>query len=179
MQAGRWVWVCLGWWMMLACVFSASPATPERGESAYAWQETVDRLATLQQAQQLPAHLREMDGALTGEEFDVSAYFDVLTHLAPEPGYVLDYVYVYDFMGGYPLLYARAADARRYPTASAYTQSQEGGRSQWGDAYLDHLRLDGTPEAYEERFTFSAEPPHQLLSHERKELVPYDCGIMF
>ncbi len=48
-------------------------------------------------------------GKKQGGEFDVSKYFDVLTHISMREGYVLDYVYQTGDLGGFPMLYARSA----------------------------------------------------------------------
>ena len=89
------------------------PAAP-RSDSPL--QETVDGMAALAGSQQIPENLMADEPLKLGGEFDPNQYFSVLTHLQMEPGYTLDYVYYYDFMGGYPALYARPADQAPYQT---------------------------------------------------------------
>jgi hypothetical protein len=103
------------------------------------WQVEVDALAELQGGLEFPDHFHSPDAARTGEEFDANAYFDILDHLSMEPGYVLDYVYCNDLMGGYPVLYARPDDQERYMTCSDYKQAEN---------YLDHVRIDDTEEGF-------------------------------
>src|SRR5688572_26700569 len=62
---------------------------------------------------EVPQHLFDT-GTKQGDEFDTNQYFDVLTHISMREGYVLDYVYQNDSLGGYPLLYARSADQVPY-----------------------------------------------------------------
>jgi hypothetical protein len=61
-------------------------------------------------------HLLDYSGRILQEHFDffgirsyfnVSSYFDVLPHLFLAEGVVLDYMYHFDDMGGYPMLYVR------------------------------------------------------------------------
>ena len=210
---------------------------------------------------EVPDNLMETEAVRTGEEFDVNEYFTVLTHLSPEAGYVLDYVYEYDFMGGYPIIYARPEEEIPYATVSEYHEAEG---SVLSGAYLENIRVDGTAGGFfelvifaiygekfylwwhanyndltvvcsrgaieaaiaeddvlgnpltipqwkkvlgvdfkpwvefesttvrvrvvtftkwgglfEEIYTISRDFPHKILGRERKELVPYDCGIVF
>jgi len=61
----------------------------------------------------IPDHLLET-GIKQGDEFDANQYFDVLTHVSMQEGYVLDYVYQTDSLGAFPLLYARPVDQAPY-----------------------------------------------------------------
>jgi hypothetical protein len=105
-----------------------------------AWQSTVDELSALQSGLKIPKHLTDENAARTGEEFDVNAYFTVLDHLSMEPGYVLDYVYCYDGMGGYPRLYARHEDEPRFVTCGDFRGDR--------DDYLAHVQTDDTEEGF-------------------------------
>ncbi len=119
--------------------------TPTPPPSA-AWQAVVDDFARLNGSQDLPAHLMQENPEKTGGEFDVNEYFSVLDHLSMEPGYVLDYVYVYDGMGGYPILYARPEDQPPYTTHTEYAAALEAGDVEQG--YLSHIQVDGTEEGF-------------------------------
>lgn len=48
--------------------------------------------------------------AKRSDDFDAMRYFDVFEHLSMEKGYVLDWVYDFDGIGGQPVLYARKAE---------------------------------------------------------------------
>lgn len=120
-------------------------ATPTPAPTT-AWQEVADAFARLNNSQELPDHLMQEDPHKNGSEFDVNDYFDVLDHLSMEPGYVLDYVYMYDGMGGSPLLFARPDD---YPAPA--TQTEYAAALQAGDVdrdYLSHVQIDGTEEGF-------------------------------
>jgi len=82
--------------------------------------------------------------AKTGTEFDVMEYFTVLDHLSMQEGYVLDYVYRGDSMGGLPVLYARLEDQEPYSVFSEFAEAQ--GEST--TSYLDSVEFDGTPDGY-------------------------------
>jgi hypothetical protein len=55
---------------------------------------------------QPPQHLLDT-GIKRGDEFDANGYFTVLNHISMQDGYLLDYVYISESLGGSPLLYAR------------------------------------------------------------------------
>jgi len=78
-----------------------------------------------------------------GERFDVNEYFMVLTHLAPEAGYVLDYVYFAPGGFGAPYMYARSEGE---PTFSNYSAYQNAGV----ENFLSHIQVDDTAEGYYE-----------------------------
>jgi hypothetical protein len=101
-------------------------------------------MADLTLGLQTPEHLLQPDAVKTGEEFDVSAYFEVLDRLSMEQGYVLDYVYWYDGMGGRPVLYARLAEEAPFENHAAYLAA----RQEPSLAYLDHVQADGSAEGF-------------------------------
>lgn len=117
-------------------------------QTATEWQSTVDSLSSLQ-ALNIPEHLLQENASKTGEEFDVNAYFSVLDHLSIEPGYALDYVYWYDFMGGFPVLYARPADQSPYLTLSEYRSAVgEIPGEEFSHGYMSHVQIDDTAEGF-------------------------------
>jgi len=88
------------------------------------------------------AFLESLEAA--GERFDANEYFTVLTHLALEDGYVLDYVYFAPGGGdGAPYLYARPEGEPAFANYSEY-------ESNGVDDYLSHIQVDGTAEGYYE-----------------------------
>lgn len=138
----------------LGCVILPTPgptatpaptATPTLSPTV-AWQEVVDAFAGLNGSQDLPDHLMQEDAEKNGSEFDVNEYFAVLDHLSMEPGYVLDYVYIYDGMGGYPVLFARPEDHPAPATYAEYAAALEAGDV---DAdYPSRIQADGTEEGF-------------------------------
>jgi hypothetical protein len=121
--------------LSVACgpIFSSTPPSAD-------WQSTVDELSVLQDNLKIPEHFMEENAARTGEEFDVNEYFDILDHLSMESGYVLDYVYCYDGMGGFPRLYARLEDQPQLLKCGDF-------RGDRGD-YLAHIQTDDTEEGF-------------------------------
>ena len=107
-------------------------------------QDKVDEMRALIGGQTFPDHFQGENPERTGAEFDPNLYFGVLTHLSMEPGYTLDYVYHWDGMGGYPVLYARPLDQPRYLTEAEYGQATGGEADPW----LDHVQVDGSEESY-------------------------------
>ncbi len=119
--------------------------------SASHWQATVDSMASLTESVGTPVHLQRENAAKTAEDFDVTIYFSVLKHLSLEPGFVLDYVYYFDGMGGYPVLYVRPNDQPAFDTYTAYMQAA--GEDTATHAYLESVHVDGTPEGFFELVT--------------------------
>jgi hypothetical protein len=105
-------------------------------------QSTLAALSALIGELELPSHFKSENPAKTGGEFDVMQYFSVLDKLSLKPGYVLDYVYHYDQMGGNPLLYARPADQAPYATEA----DLPAGYDRLG--YLDYIQAGDTPDGY-------------------------------
>lgn len=117
-----------------------SPRESPTATSVPSWESIISAMASLQSGE-VPDHLLTEDAIKTGDEFDVNDYFTVLTHLSMEPGYVLDYVYCYDSIGGGPAVYARPVDTPPIPTCSEFRQSPP-------DTYLNHVQIDGTEEGF-------------------------------
>lgn len=81
-------------------------------------------------------------GIKDGSEFDVNQYFSVLTHLSMQEGYVFDYVYQNDGMGGYPLLYVRPVDEAPYASITDIPENTE------LPDYHEFLVVDDTEQGY-------------------------------
>ena len=94
-----------------------------------------------------PEHFQEENAAKTGDEFDVNAYFEALDHLTVEEGMALDYVYHYDGMGGFPVLYVHSADEPPFLTEADYQTARGEEAGDFG-AYLNHIVIDDTPAGY-------------------------------
>jgi hypothetical protein len=131
---------------MIALNLWACSPLPTSTPVSTAWQQTVDAVNALQPGE-IPAHLQQEDAVRDGTEFDPNRYFSALTHLSLEPGYLLDYVYYFDGMGGLPMLYARPADQPPYADYAAYGAAV-GNPGDQRSSYLDHVRTDGTAEGF-------------------------------
>lgn len=115
------------------------------------YQATVNALNSLLDAQQLPSHFTTDTPQRDGSEFDLNRVFDVLDHLTMQPGWMLDYVYLYDRMGGFPVIYARQQNAPPLKTFADYEQLEQS-QCQAGDQnpcnYWMYLEIDGTEAGY-------------------------------
>jgi len=112
-----------------------------------AWQETVDEIRKMTRGQKIPAHLIEPEQPEEGDVFDPSQLLVPLDHLSLKPGYMLDFVYRYDGMGGRPILYAREESAAPYANLEDYRNAL-GTEDVPYNAHLEFLESDGTPEGY-------------------------------
>jgi hypothetical protein len=95
----------------------------------------------------------EGDSIRTEADFDINSYFSVLTHLSMEPGYVLDYVYLWDNyeFGGRPVIYVREEDQEPFLTYKEYVEAGGKGTSvmaQDSKVPGDRIRIDGTEEGF-------------------------------
>ena len=102
--------------------------------------EIVSAVAQMQ-SQDIPDHLLET-GTKRGDEFDPNQYFDVLTHLSLRAGYVIDYVYQSDDLGGYPLLYARPTEQAGYASPADIPNNTE------LPEFQGYLEVDDTEQGY-------------------------------
>jgi len=117
-----------------------------------AWQEDIDQLKRLLTSQSIPDHLLVDDPVMMGGEFDLMSIFDILDHIRMEEGYKLAYVYHYDFMGGYPIVYAYNIEAEPFVSHQEYLA----GRAEClaaddalpGCSALDHVETDGSDLGY-------------------------------
>ncbi|MFC2042703.1 hypothetical protein ACFLUA_00940 [Chloroflexota bacterium] len=87
------------------------------------------------------AFLENLEAA--GERFDSNEYFTILSHLAPEEGRVLDYVYFAPGGDGFPRVYARQAGEQPFATYSEYEKAEV-------EDYLSHIQADDTAEGFYE-----------------------------
>jgi hypothetical protein len=115
-------------------------------------QVTVNAVSNLNIAP-LPEHLMAPEPARRGDEFDVSEYFSVLDHLSVRDGYIVNWIYRWDTMGGAPCLYSRPVSEPPYRIYADYRDAfgdiaseQDSERFWYG--YLDQVESDGTPEGF-------------------------------
>lgn len=102
--------------------------------------EIVSAVAEMQ-SEDVPDHLLETS-TRRGDEFDANQYFNVLTHVSMREGYVLDYVYQGDDLGGYPLLYARPSDQAGYASPADIPSNTE------LPAFQEYLEVRDTEQGY-------------------------------
>ena len=76
-----------------------------------------------------------------GMRFDANEYFNVLTHLKPEEGYVLDYAYFAPGGDGLPRVYARPEDEPASGYSAEFDESEIG-------KFLEHIQTDGTEQGF-------------------------------
>jgi hypothetical protein len=134
---------------MLACqaVFPTQP-TPEISDLGC--HESIDAINELQTNLALPPYFRQENPAKQGGEFDPNRYFEAFTHLRMQAGYVLDYIYHQDGMGGFPRLYARPADQAPYATEADYLAAAADQPD-----YLAFVVPQDSPEGYFEYAAFA------------------------
>ena len=127
--------------VLLLMVFLASLSACGKDAPDYGCSEAFSALSPVYQDMGIiPEHFRVENPVENGTEFDPNRFIDALTHLSLEPGYVLDYVYTYDGMGGYPTLFARPVDSAPYLSWADVPPEAEG--------YLEHVMVDDTPEGF-------------------------------
>lgn len=115
----------------------AQPATPTSEDV----QSVVDSIRALQ-----AAVVWDDERSIAGEGFDPNTYFGVFQHLQMEPGYVLDWVYQMDGLGGFPILYARLEEVERFHDLASYEDAAADELN-----YRNHLVLDGSDMSYIEQ----------------------------
>lgn len=86
----------------------------------------------------VPEHLEREGAKKQATDFDANDIFSVLTHVQMQPGYVLDYVYHFDGLGGYPILYSRKSECM--PELSLPPDAVE--------RFPDRITSDGTAAAF-------------------------------
>ena len=101
----------------LACqtLFPATP-TPRDGVVINNCSEVVASIRSMQTSE-VPQGLMET-GIKQGDEFNANDFFNATPNLSMQEGYVLDYIYIPDSLGSFPLLAARPADQPSYKSSS-------------------------------------------------------------
>lgn len=115
---------------------ACTPATPDFG--------CAQVLAALEKLRkplgEIPENLLTEPPVENGTEFDPNEYFSVFDRLSMQDEYTLDYVYTYNWMGGYPTMYARYEEWTPFLSQADLRAGM--------DNYLDHLVVEDTPEGY-------------------------------
>jgi hypothetical protein len=145
------------WWIFilalsLMALWTAAPAAAQDDapplDLPTVCRDAATGMAALTADLAWPDHLMQENAVKTADDFDVNAYFTVLDHLAVEDGYFLDYVYQYDFMGGFPVLYMLPDDQPPFETFADYSASLASTERTRSRSYLDHIVTDDTPAGY-------------------------------
>jgi hypothetical protein len=102
--------------------------------------EIVSGVANLQTGD-IPQHLFDT-GIKQGNEFNVNQYFDVLTHISMQDGYILDYVYQNDSLGGFPLVYAHPVDQAPFASVADIPENTE------LPDFREHLQVEDVEQGY-------------------------------
>ena len=119
--------------------------SPEPVDVSLECRQAIDDMATLiDDIPDLPKHLQQEKATRTDNDFDAHQFFTVLDHLAVEDGYFLDYVYMYDFMGGRPFLYTLPEDQEPFATFADYAEANDNKQPN----YLDHIAPEDSPAGY-------------------------------
>ena len=116
----------------------STPPPPRDGTVIATCAETMTALRSLQPVD-IPQGLLET-GVKQGGEFDANAYFDVLTNIAMQDGFALDYTYLGDFLGAFPLLAARPIDQPPYTAPTDVPEDSEL-RDYWKYIQVDDSEL--------------------------------------
>lgn len=129
----------------LAC--QALPAPAGDGSVISNCSELVLAVRSLQSIE-LPDYLYTT-GVKTGDEFDVNQYFTALPHLSMQTGYVLDYIYSADDLGGSPTLYVRPVNH------ASYVSVRDIPRDERLKDYHNYLVVDDVEQGYFEEVALS------------------------
>jgi len=126
----RWILI-LTLMILSACQFPSTSteklseiSTEKLSELALLWQEDIDQISKLYDSQSIPEHLLVAGPVLQGDEFDVRTALEVLDHLSMAAGYQLAYVYKYDPMGSYPVLYAHLEENIPFTSLKEYLSAR-------------------------------------------------------
>jgi hypothetical protein len=131
--------------VIVAPVAAQDDDPPEPVDVSSACREAVDGMTALLDDVQLPPEdLQQENATVTADDFDANRFFSTLDQLSVEEGYYLDYVYMFDFMGGRPFLYTLPEADEPFSTFVDYTQT----RAEEQPNYLDHVVAEDMPAGY-------------------------------
>jgi hypothetical protein len=128
--------------LVLVLLLSACGHGSEDGSAIRSCREKVDAMTNLTGGLDFPANFQAENPVKTGTEFDVMQYFSILDHLSMRPGYTLDYIYHFDGMGGYPVMYARLTSLPPFTNESDLDASSQSKK------FLEYVQIDETPESF-------------------------------
>lgn len=108
----------------LACQALFPAALPPRNGIVITNCADITKAIRSMQTHEVPNGLFE-SGVKQGDEFDVNDYFSVLPNISMQEGYVLDYVFLGDSLGSFPLLAARPVDQSPYKASTDVSQGSD------------------------------------------------------
>lgn len=131
----------------LACQ-TLFPATPPAHEGTVVT-NCADIVKTFRsmQTSEVPQGLYDT-GIKQGNEFDVNDYFKATPNLSMQEGYTLDYVFLSDSLGAFPLLAARPGDQPPYKSSSEVPVDSEYAN------YWKYIEIQDTEQGYFEYTSF-------------------------
>ena len=127
--------------LVLTLLLTACGPAGSKGKVVQGCQSLLSDFYQLQSGD-IPSYFESENPVKQGGEVDVMDYFTILNHLSMRPGFVLDYVYHFDGMGGYPVLYARPEGQPAYASEADLPES-----ASQGD-YMGYVATDDTSEGY-------------------------------
>lgn len=110
------------------------------------WQDEVDRLIDITRDRDFPPELLDSTLETDSTLFDANHLLLDMNHLSLRKGYLLDFVYVLDETGGYPIVYARGEDESPFEYYAAYQAACALAEPPQLCDYLNFIESDGTEE---------------------------------
>ena len=112
------------------------------------WQDEVDRLVDITRNRDFPPEL--LDPTLKSDTtiFDANHLLLYMDHLNLREGYALDFVYVLEETGGYPIVYIRGEEESPFGDYAAYQAACDLADPPETCDYLNFVEGDGTEEGY-------------------------------
>ncbi|HBD08695.1 MAG TPA: hypothetical protein DCZ69_10580 [Syntrophobacteraceae bacterium] len=108
------------------CTCAAATSSPASSVNLTEAQEVTEALRNTLQVK-VPSHFMQKNPTKKGTELSMEEVLRVLNRLSMEPQWRPDYDYLFDGMGGYPVVYALGPNGTR-------------------DNLLSHVKTDGTTE---------------------------------
>jgi hypothetical protein len=147
----------------LAGCATTQPSWEPPAVAASEWSAVTNFQATVTEVERLlstaghvPSRLCQEEPVYSNTDFVVGRLLSALPNVRIRDGYVLDYVYCYDWLGGQPVVYARPSGAVRYSTYREYDRSSRGVGEGWlNPQFLAFLEPDGSPESFVQLVTLA------------------------
>jgi hypothetical protein len=113
----------------------------------------VQNLGQTLNSTQFPEHFRSENPVRQGNEFDPNKFFETLTNVSMQKGYMLDYVFFMEDSGGEPIVYARPTSGKRYLTVDEFLKENGGDVSDYiihnkHPDYLNFVEVKDSPQGY-------------------------------
>lgn len=131
----------------LSCQTILPTTVPPREGTIITNCANITKAVRAMQTHDVPKGLYET-GIKQGDEFDVNEYFDVLRNLSMQEGYALDYVFLSDFLGSFPLLAARPTNLPPYTSSTDLSDGSD------LTDYWKYIEVRDTEQGYFEYASF-------------------------